>query len=364
MIRMHRQESFDEALEAFKNKIPSLSQQLLTRYTAFTGLEVPASYQLPLIELSPERRMQKLGAKLQHKPLLTKLAKQRKILQAIEADECLLSYTEALYLFIKTYNGKFAEAAFEELDNTWLNLRSKFSSIEAIDAAKDAIEAKNIFPSSASNGKADAEACRKLLLMSLKEIQLVMEALYAREYEFAVCGNYSFEKDKIFIYLKNIEGRFQEDALYVQIPYQQAFESILAHEIFHSLHLTTLQESCCKRGSSLLKLFNPIALTSQHRELMRGKRRTVLESCAKYFEYAYARDKGYREYAGYEKNGFVGRRRHFPFWPYAGAKALLAEDADEEFREILRLSLNAAEERGFSDAYAKIEENSERILLK
>lgn len=65
----------------------------------------------------------------------------------------------------------------------------------------------------------------------------------------------------------------------------------------------------------------------------------------------YAKERSFALYADYELEGFTRRRKHYPAWPYAGAKELIRENNYNAFRMALQASVDIKQGRGFADAY-------------
>jgi len=319
-----------QELELFKDNVEKLALEIIARFVTFTGLPIPKSYNLPPIKFVQDEVIQKVGQKPPYFSIATGLKKLEKQLcdyRDMEAKVELLSYIKKLESFINTTNKGFDEAVFEEVDEEWLTLK----------------------------GGLQKQAKSSGLARVVNNLQVFMEKLYEREYDFVICGDYSYNQQMIYFYETNIRNRLSQNSNATLIPAQQTLECMLAHEIFHSLHFMCLHDTCLAKHTTMLKLFNPDNITNATRKLIIKKRKTVIESLAKYFEYCYARDKGYEAYTNYEKHNFIGKRKHYPSWSYAGAKGLIYSNSDETFREALRLSIAIDQGRGFSDAYDVID---------
>lgn len=308
---------FENEVDLFENRIDTATESIIKHWVSFTGLKVPRSYVLPPIELSKTEKILSIGVRPNYNFLQKELGKSRLMLEEAQLPASFLAELEA---FLQAAAVAFNEDRFEQIDELWLGIKRNHSNTDGSTAP-------------------------------IETIQLIMDKLYERPYDFVVCGDYSYNKQKIWLYIKNIEKRLCEDKKYALIPAQQVLECMLAHELFHSLHFMALHDACIEKGTVMLKLFNPLCLTEARRNQLRSRRKTVLESLAKYFEYSYARERGFTPYASYEREGFVGRRKHYPAWPYAGAKGLVQNDNDDAFLQALRASVDLKHGHGFAEAY-------------
>lgn len=327
--------NFEEQLKLFAANIDVLAQKILDRYVAFTGLPLPQSYVLPPIEFSLEEKVMIVGEKPNYTTVIKKLEELKELLADTEASNAVKNeisdFLKAVENFAEQQRKGFDEVAFEALDEQWLALKYKVLLCD--------------------------ENLGKLYL----KLQRLMEIFYGREYNFIVCGDYSYNKQKIWLYVKNIEGRLRNDPKYASIPVQQALECMLAHELFHSLHFMSLHDVCLANEITMLKLFGYRNIFMLGLYTIQQKRKTIIESLAKAFECFYARDCGYTEYYDYESNNFIGKRKHYPAWSYAGAKGYIAQNADAEFNATLKASLDVLHGRGFLAAYDMLDEVNERL---
>lgn len=327
--------TFEQQLKLFADNIDAVAKKILDKYVAFTGLPIPKSYVLPPIEFSPVEKVMVVGEKPNYATVMKKLNELKELLEnseaANEAKGEIGNFLNALEAFVEQQRKGFDEAGFEVLDEQWLALKYK---VLYNDERLDKLHLK---------------------------LQKLMELFYGREYNFIVCGDYSYNQQKIWLYIKNIEGRLRNDPKYAAIPVWQALECMLAHEIFHSLHFMALHDACSANGLTMLKLFGYRNIFMMGLYTIQQKRKTIIESLAKAFECFYARDCGYTEYYDYESNNFIGKRKHYPAWSYAGAKGYIAQNADAEFVETLRTSLDVVHGRGFLAAYDMLDEVNERM---
>lgn len=327
--------SFKLELKLFADNVDAVAKKILDKYVAFTGLSIPKSYVLPPIEFSQEEKVMVVGEKPNYATVMKKLNELKELVGnsevANEVNQEVSSFLNALEAFVELQRKEFDEASFEALDERWLALKYK------------ALQ--------------NNESLEKLYL----KLQKLMEMFYGREYNFIVCGDYSYNQQKIWLYVKNIEGRLCNDTKYATIPVQQALECMLAHEMFHSLHFMSLHDACIANNLTMPKLFGYRNIFMLGLYTIQQKRKTVIESLAKAFECFYARDCGYTEYFDYESNNFVGKRKHYPTWSYAGAKGYIVQNADAEFVETLKASLDVVHGRGFLAAYDLLDEVNERM---
>lgn len=329
---------FEQELKLFSENLDTITKKNIDKYVAFTGLAIPQSYVLPPIEFSPEEKFMLVGKKPNYATVVKKLEELKDLLASAEADLAVKArvsdFLKIVECFVEQQRRDFDETAFEALDEQWLTL--KYNVLQKDEA---------------------------LSTLQLK-LQKLMEMFYGREYNFIVCGDYSYNQQKIWLYVKNIEGRLCNDPKYATIPVQQALECMLAHEMFHSLHFMSLHDACIANNLTMPKLFGYRNIFMLGLYTIQQKRKTVIESLAKAFECFYARDCGYAEYYNYESNSFLGKRKHYPAWSYAGAKGYIAQNADAEFVETLRTSLDVVHGRGFLAAYDLLDEVNERLHKK
>lgn len=326
---------FEQELKLFSENLDTITKKILDKYIAFTGLTIPKSYVLPPIEFSLEEKVMLVGEKPNYATVLKKVEELKVLLQSVEADiavnDKVSDFLDKVKSFVELQRKDFDEAHFEVLDEQWLILKHN-------------VLQKN-------------EALSTLQL----KLQKLMEIFYGREYRFIVCGDYSYNKQKIWLYVKNIEGRLCNDPRYAEVPVQQALECMLVHEMFHSLHFMALHDACAANGLTMPKLFGYRNIFMLGLYTIQQKRKTIIESLAKSFECFYARDCGYVEYYSYEINNFIGKRKHYPAWSYAGAKGYIVQNADAKFVESLKASLDVVYGRGFLAAYDLLDEVNERL---
>lgn len=329
---------FEQELKLFREILDTTTKKILDKYVAFTGLTIPQSYVLPPIEFSPEEKIMLVGEKPNYATVLKKLEELKAFSQSVEADiavkDKVSDFLDKVGSFVELQRKVFDEGAFEALDEQWLTL--KYNVLQKDEASS---------------------------ILQLK-LQKLMEIFYGREYNFIVCGDYSYNKQKIWLYVKNIENRLRNDPKYAVIPVQQALECMLAHEMFHSLHFMSLHDACAANSLTMPKLFGYRNIFMLGLYTIQQKRKTIIESLAKSFECFYARDCGYTEYFDYESNNFIGKRKHYPAWYYAGAKGYIVQNADAEFVETLKASLDVVHGRGFLVAYDLLDEVNERLYKK
>lgn len=329
---------FEQELKLFYENLEAITKKILDKFVAFTGLPIPQSYVLPPVEFSREEKIMVVGEKPNYATVLKKLEELKGMLGSTEATgeitEGMNSFFRAVEIFVELQKKDFDEFAFEALDKQWLALKYN---VLYQDERYDKLRFK---------------------------IQQLMEVFYGREYHFIVCGDYSYNKQKIWLYVKNIEGRLRNDPKYAAIPVQQALECMLAHEMFHSLHFMALYDACLANGLTMLKLFGYRNIFMLGLYTIQQKRKTIIESLAKSFECFYARDCGYTEYYEYESNNFMGKRKHYPAWPYAGAKGYIAQNAEAKFNTTLKASLDVLYGRGFLAAYDILDELNQSLYRK
>lgn len=329
-------EIFQVDLKLFEERLEPVTEEILQFYVDFMGIEVPPAFSVPPIEFSDAEKVLQLGVRPSYNLLLRKIGRLKTVLANGGMSD--IRYQNSFDLlnqiksFIENCQDDFADKDFDEIDKLWLQLKQEIIASKSKDAQ---------------------------LEQFVNELKIIMVALYYRPYTFVVSGDYSHEKHKIWLYVNNIEKRLKQEPDLAFIPVQQLLECMLAHELFHCLHFMSLEEACLAADTTLVKQLNPVGQTGVRRSQSLQKRKTVLESLAKYFECSFAKAKGYHAYVAHEKLGFRGRRRHYPAWPYAGAKGLLEGEHKAAFLQAFMASVNIKQGRGFVEAYGIIDKVNE-----